>query len=386
MSIEPRKKKRSITSDPYAGQYPPPPPLTENDLNIEENQQMYQQQQQQQQQQPFYIVDQSSSSNQRNSFSSSKGPSFHEDARSTAHVSTAASSSHSIQDHQRGHYYENTNSSHNNMAEDGDYEDPEAVNLREYLYAERQEKLRRQELEMQQKQQLQTSYPVASGTSAIDLSDAYRHHHPPPRPEPVFYNNSNPLYSDDQMLYNNNSVSSPIMMPPLPPPAVFGHQQSSSLFTPPPLQQQQQQQQQQPPFMSPFRQPQLGPQSSNPSLMPSMMPPPPLPPPPPMMFNDKFSSVRRRDGCCCFGITLCSCLWTLILIAFLFAGVALIIVAKVIGDKCAASNDYVEANKTLCTQVLHDGFLYGGIALSGLCAIIVIWRVLKWSCGSVSRI
>ncbi|KAF1806771.1 hypothetical protein FB192DRAFT_1352332 [Mucor lusitanicus] len=138
--------------------------------------------------------------------------------------------------------------------------------------------------------------------------------------------------------------------------------------------------------MSPFRQPQLGQQSSNPSLMTSILPPPPPPPPPPMMFNDKYTNGRRRDGCCCFGISLCSCLWTLILIAFLFAGVALIIIAKVVGDKCAASNDYVQANRTLCTQVLHDGFLYGGIALAGICALVVIWRVLKWSCGNASRI
>ena len=70
------------------------------------------------------------------------------------------------------------------------------------------------------------------------------------------------------------------------------------------------------------------------------------------------------------------------MIAFLVAGIALIIAAKVIGDKCTASNDYAESNRALCTQILHDGFLYGGIAVAGLSAIIVIWRVIKWSCGN----
>ncbi|CEP16886.1 hypothetical protein [Parasitella parasitica] len=376
MSSEPRQKKKSIMSDPYAGQYPPPPPLSQSDLGIEENQQLYQQQedqqqQQHQQQQPFYIIDPTLSSNQRNSFSSAKRPSFHEDSRSTAHVSIGAPSNHSIQDSQQSHRYDIANSSHNNNTENGGYDDPEAVDLREYLFAERQEKLRQQELETQQNKQQRQSYSALTG---VDMSDAYRHQHPPPRPEQVFYNNENSLYSSDTVLYNNNTVASPLIIPPLPLP-MLSHQQSSAVFTPSPVQQHHQQQQQ---FMSPFRQPQLGQQSSTPSLMPPIVPPLPPPPPLPMMLNDKYA--RRRHGYCCLGLSLCSCLWTLILLVILIAGIALIVIAKVFEDKCTASNEYAESNGTLCNQVLHDGFLYGGIVVAGLSAIIVVWRAVKWSC------
>jgi hypothetical protein len=383
--LEARPKKRSITSDPYAGQYPPPPPLPVQDLAVEENQQYYPQPQRQELQEleqdhePFYVIDQSSSRRQHSSFSSSQNQqSFHDDNRSAA--PTTSSSYHSMPEPGRGHYYENTNSSHNNETEDAEYYDPEAVDLREYLQAERQEKLRQQQeldqrvhdmqLQLQQQQQ-QQQQPYASNSSEaalVDMEDAYRHQHPLPRPEPVFYN-TQPMFNEEQALYNNNNgIASPMMMPrPL-------FKPTPSMFTPPP---------QQPQFLSPFGQPLLVQQGSNPSMMPPhpMMPPllPPPPPPSQFMMDDKFST-ERRDGCCCFGISFCSCLWTIVLLVFLGAGIALIVASKIVQDKCTSSEGYRETNVTLCGQVLHDGFLYGGIAIAGLSALIVIWRLVRWTC------
>jgi hypothetical protein len=378
--IEPRSKRTSIASDPYAGQYPPPPPLPVQDLAIEGNYQQQQHQQQQQRQQqtqepeqnhePFYIIDQSSSRPQNSSFTSSQNrPSFHDDNISAA--PTATSSYHSMPEPARGHYYENTNNSHHNINEDGEYYDPESIDLREYLRAEREEKLRQQQ-EIDQRLQdlkLQQQHPYTSGSSStalVDMEDAYRHQHPPPRPEPALYNNQ-PIFNEEQALYNNNSIASPMMMPP---PHVF--KPAQSIFTPPPPPPLSQ-----PHFLSPFRPPVLGQQASNPSMM---HPIPMMPPPPSQyMIGDKFSN-KRGDGCCCFGISFCSCLWTIALLIFVGAGVALIVASKIIQDKCTASEEYRETNVALCGNVLHDGLLYGGIAIAGLSAIIVIWRLVRWTC------
>lgn len=373
---ESRTKRSSITSDPYAGQYPPPPPLPVEDLTVEANHRHYQQQKTSQQEQelqqdhePFYVVDQSSSHRKHSSFSSSQNrQSFHDDNRSAAPTTI---SYHSIPEPTQEHHYHHTNSSHDNAIADGEYYDPEAVNLREYLQAERLEKIREQQ-EIDKRLQLQQQQPYTTSNSSailVDREDACRHQHPLPRPE-LSFSNTQPMFNEEQVLYNSNNhnnIKSPMMMPaPL-------FKTTPSMFTPPPPLPPQSQHQ----FMSPFRQPTLVQHGSNPSIMPPLSHP--MMPPPPFMMNDKMSN-KRRNGCCCFGISFCSCVWTIVLLVFIGAGIALIIASKIVQDKCTNSKEYRETNGTLCGQVLHDGFLYGGIAVAGLATIIVMWRILRWTC------
>ncbi|OBZ91494.1 hypothetical protein A0J61_00460 [Choanephora cucurbitarum] len=288
-------------SDPYAGQYPPPPPLSMHDLSIRENRQSVHHTSTHvpdphfvEEPQAFYMVDPSTSS-QRNSLSSSrrKHSNLEDSNRSTEH--TVVSSSHSIPEY-RGHFYESNQEPNENEVE---YNDPEAMELRDYLYAERQRKLIQQEEENRKRQQQQQQQ---QNNAITEMDNDYRHHHPPPRPEI-----DNSMYGT---AYYDNSALPPL---PLPHPAMLNHQYSSSVFS------------SQPSFVSPFHPPTL--QGSNPSIAPApplvMRPPLPHSMPPPMIINN---------------------------------------------------------NSTLCTQTFHDGFLYGGVVIAGLTALISVWRLLKWFC------
>ncbi|ORZ18838.1 hypothetical protein BCR42DRAFT_411686 [Absidia repens] len=111
---------------------------------------------------------------------------------------------------------------------------------------------------------------------------------------------------------------------------------------------------------------------------------------------------RRGRGsgcnCCCYNpaMTCCSCFCFLISLGFLAAGIALMIAAKVIGDKCnnqcgdmvdkAASYDVnVQPCDAICGKVVHDGMFYGGIAVAALAAIAAIWKIFMWMCAAGSR-
>lgn len=437
-------KKKNVVSDPYAGQYPPPPPLPKEDMTVEDNRNrhehrpsydsgeqqhheeqryneqqygqpqhyqdqgysqhhseeqgyrqphsieqrygnqqeepqpyfdnggQYEQQQydDQQQSQPFYVVSGASvDQSHHNSLASSRysgnnrQQSFHEDSNSAAHISTH-SSHHTIPEPGRGHYYET--SIHNTATTDegGDYYDPEAVNLREYLYAERQAKLRRQEelqeqLNLEQRQQQLNLEQHQQQYAEMDN----RHNHPLPRPEPLYYNNSgstNPSFqNEEQMMY-----PSPMLM--RPPPPMF-NSPSNPMFSPRP-------QSFLPPPPFPPPPPMMQNQSSNPSM---------LRPPQPMMMPEKYPNHRNS---CCFGVSFCAFFWTLILLVFLFGGVALIVASKIIGDKCSADESYKSSNPTLCKQIFHDGFMYGGIVVAGLSLLIVLWRIVRWIWGGSDRI
>ncbi|KAI8093279.1 uncharacterized protein BX664DRAFT_329365 [Halteromyces radiatus] len=108
----------------------------------------------------------------------------------------------------------------------------------------------------------------------------------------------------------------------------------------------------------------------------------------------------RRGGCncCCYNpaMTCCSCFCFLISLAFLAAGIALMIAAKVIGDKCNTQcGDAVDTAKSygvnaqpcdaICGKVVHDGMFYGGIAVAVLAGIAAIWKIFMWMCAAGSR-
>ncbi|KAI8371137.1 hypothetical protein BD560DRAFT_396217 [Blakeslea trispora] len=335
-------------SDPYAGQYPPPPPLPVQDLSVPENRQSLHHASIHEsdpyfveEPQPFHRIDAPSSS-QRNSFSSSRRKHSNLD---DSNRSTITSSNRSIPEY-RGHFYENNQGLNEIEAE---YHDPEAMELRDYLYAERQRKLFQQEEESRKRQQQQQSNTI------VEIDNDYRHHHPRPMPEI-----HNSMY--DTMGYDNDALS-PL---PNPHPIMLNHQYSSSAFS------------SQPSYISPYYPPTL--QGSNPSIVPppplAMRPPPP-PVPPSMLINSNEKYIDRMG--CCYGISCCSCIWTLLLIVFLLGGVTLIIVSILTGNRCNSDN-YALENAAICTQTFHDGFLYGGIGIAGLAALAVTWRLLKWFC------
>lgn len=101
---------------------------------------------------------------------------------------------------------------------------------------------------------------------------------------------------------------------------------------------------------------------------------------------------RSRCNCCCYNpaMTCCSCFCMLISIAFVAAGIALIIASKVITNNCnnKCSDIPEEAQAacgTICSKVLHDGMFYGGIVVAGLAGIAVLWRGIMWTCAGCSQ-
>ncbi|ORZ25347.1 hypothetical protein BCR42DRAFT_6183 [Absidia repens] len=115
----------------------------------------------------------------------------------------------------------------------------------------------------------------------------------------------------------------------------------------------------------------------------------------------KYQREEHRGGgcnCCCYNpaMTCCSCFCFLISLGFLAAGVALIIASKVITDKCnsqcgeaaeKAASYGVDENPcdSICGKVVHDGLLYGGIGVTALAGIAVVWRLFMWMCAAGSR-
>lgn len=105
--------------------------------------------------------------------------------------------------------------------------------------------------------------------------------------------------------------------------------------------------------------------------------------------------VHEKKGgcnCCCYNpaITCCSFFCLLISIAFLAAGIALMIASKVVTDKCnnQCSNVVDQAQAacgTICSKVLHDGMFYGGIVVASLAGIAIIWKLIMWTCAGYSK-
>lgn len=105
-----------------------------------------------------------------------------------------------------------------------------------------------------------------------------------------------------------------------------------------------------------------------------------------------YQEPRRSNCCCCYNpaITCCSFFCLLISISFFAAGVALMIASKVVTDKCnnECANVIDQAQNacgTLCSNVLHDGMLYGGAVVAGLAGIAIIWKLVMWTCAGYSK-
>ncbi|KAI9318965.1 hypothetical protein BX666DRAFT_1921668 [Dichotomocladium elegans] len=108
---------------------------------------------------------------------------------------------------------------------------------------------------------------------------------------------------------------------------------------------------------------------------------------------------ERGRTCCCYNpaLTCCSVFCMLIALAFLAAGVAMMIASKVVTDKCTnecGSGDPANSDGSftlpdrctvICSDPLHKGLLYGGAVVAGLAGISAIWRFTMWCCAGYSR-
>jgi hypothetical protein len=121
----------------------------------------------------------------------------------------------------------------------------------------------------------------------------------------------------------------------------------------------------------------------------------PMPPPEnePESYRYRPHEEKPRNNCCCCynpAITCCSFFCLLISCAFLAAGIALMIAAKIVSDKCNNQcGDMIEqaqsACGTICSKVLHDGMFYGGIVVAGLAGIAIVWKLIMWTCAGYSK-
>lgn len=105
-----------------------------------------------------------------------------------------------------------------------------------------------------------------------------------------------------------------------------------------------------------------------------------------------YEQEKKSPCCCCYNpaITCCSFFCLLISVAFLAAGVAMMIASKVVTDKCnnQCANIIDQAQNacgTICSKVLHDGMLYGGIVVAALAAIAIVWKLIMWTCAGYSK-
>ncbi|KAG2213486.1 hypothetical protein INT47_009160 [Mucor saturninus] len=105
-----------------------------------------------------------------------------------------------------------------------------------------------------------------------------------------------------------------------------------------------------------------------------------------------YAQEKKSPCCCCYNpaITCCSFFCLLISVAFLAAGVAMMIASKVVTDKCnnqcADIIDQAQnACGTICSKVLHDGMLYGGIVVAALAGIAIVWKLIMWTCAGYSK-
>ncbi|KAH8552199.1 hypothetical protein BGW37DRAFT_519733 [Umbelopsis sp. PMI_123] len=136
-------------------------------------------------------------------------------------------------------------------------------------------------------------------------------------------------------------------------------------------------------------------------IAPSSLPPPtpnqyypsgPLPPPqpynmqpPPQPYNPPRRSQSDCCDCCCYcpAMTCCSCFCMLISLGFVAAGIAMIVYAKVASQSCPACESSNFAGIcNACNTILYDGLFYGGIAVTALAGIGVVWRLFMWICSS----
>lgn len=103
-----------------------------------------------------------------------------------------------------------------------------------------------------------------------------------------------------------------------------------------------------------------------------------------------YDDEERGRSCCCYNpaLTCCSVFGMLVSLAFLAAGIALMIASKVVQDKCSGCSDTSftsgDCNAIECSTTLHDGLLYGGAVVTGLAGIAVIWRLMMWCCTGYS--
>ncbi|KAI9281227.1 hypothetical protein BC943DRAFT_135232 [Umbelopsis sp. AD052] len=128
------------------------------------------------------------------------------------------------------------------------------------------------------------------------------------------------------------------------------------------------------PYYSPARPP-----PRPPAPQPYVMPPPPPPPQP-------YKPPRQQSsGCCCYcpALTCCSCFCMLISLAFVAAGIAMIVYAKVAVQSCpTCDSTHFTSVCNACNTVLYDGLFYGGIAVASLAGIGVVWRLFMWICSA----
>lgn len=342
-------------TDPYAGQYPPPPPLPGERQSFE-RQSHERQSYDSAPHEPFYLIEpingSSSSRNQSHDNRSSSLPaslhsrySYPDQSRISDSINRQANNVHT------GHYYEYED---HEQRVPGEYYDPEAMNLKEYLEAEREEKLRKQH----QKRYSTSSSARISNSSDPQVIEQIVHQHPPPQPEPYYNNGVPPFFHPNEEPYPPN-MASPV---PMPPPMMMSPNQSfnqPNFMVPPTL-----------PFAYPHHQNSSNSQISNP---PFGIPNAPLPPP----FDEKYNNARG----CCGNISFCGWFRTLILCIIFFAGIGLVIASKVLSDQCQSCSDDTCRSSTTCTDVFHAGFLYGGIVIAGLSVLVIVWRILKWLCA-----
>ncbi|KAI8875951.1 hypothetical protein K501DRAFT_338399 [Backusella circina FSU 941] len=100
--------------------------------------------------------------------------------------------------------------------------------------------------------------------------------------------------------------------------------------------------------------------------------------------------VQKNRNCCCYNpaMTCCSCFCMLISLAFVAAGIALVVASKIMEEKCSYQCDSLIPQAqcgTICNSILHDGMFYGGIAVAGLAALSVVWRIIRWTCAGCSQ-
>lgn len=109
-----------------------------------------------------------------------------------------------------------------------------------------------------------------------------------------------------------------------------------------------------------------------------------------------YQRPLRDDGCscCCYNpaMTCCSCFCMILSLAFLAAGIALIISASVIQGKCQNSCDGLPDEissstpcDTICGKVVHDALFWSGVGITAISGIAVIWRLFMWICAGASR-
>ncbi|KAI8089074.1 uncharacterized protein BX664DRAFT_332108 [Halteromyces radiatus] len=130
--------------------------------------------------------------------------------------------------------------------------------------------------------------------------------------------------------------------------------------------------------IAPFTYPSISPPAHYIYSTPQYMRPPPPPPPPPI--NDSCCPCccnEYRGGPC---VDLCVCLGYLLWILLFATGIALVVTSVILINQCPSSSSSLSA--ITCSSVFHNGLLYGGIALSALSLLFLLWRCTRACCCS----